>query len=386
MKQTAAQKQQPVLIQSSFDIPLATKIDFARDLAKLREQAERDMSLADLRHLKKFEWWGRLCTLAGLATAWLFFNPFSALLIAIGNVNRWANINHPIAHGGFDKISGVPDRYTTRAFAKGWRRIVDWYDWILPQGWHIEHNQLHHYRLGEVSDPDQIELNLYWLRESGWPMVVRYVVVALFACVWKPAYYTQSTLKELRRHEAKKTLRTVPASMSRQAWSIFYPEGREYWFRCIMPYVLLRFVLIPVLFLPLGTHAVINVALTMLLAEALANLHSFLVIAPNHTGDDIARFTHPIKNKEEFYYRQVAGSVNYRTGSDLNDFLHGGLNYQIEHHLWPAMPLRQYQKLQPEVKALCAKYGIVYRQESVFRRLKKTVDVMVGKTSQPISD
>ena len=36
------------------------------------------------------------------------------------------------------------------------------------------------------------------------------------------------------------------------------------------------------------------------------------------------------------------------------------------------------------MKALCEKIGIEYRQESVFKRLKKAVDVMVGKTSMAV--
>jgi fatty acid desaturase len=63
--------------------------------------------------------------------------------------------------------------------------------------------------------------------------------------------------------------------------------------------------------------------------------------------------------------------------------LHGWLNYQIEHHLWPDLPMSEYQRLQPQVKALCEKYGIPYVQESVWVRLKKTVDVMVGNSSMP---
>ena len=38
-----------------------------------------------------------------------------------------------------------------------------------------------------------------------------------------------------------------------------------------------------------------------------------------------------------------------------------------------------YQRSQPEVKALCEKHGVPYVQENVFKRLAKTVDVMVGK-------
>ena len=74
------------------------------------------------------------------------------------------------------------------------------------------------------------------------------------------------------------------------------------------------------------------------------------------------------------------GSVNYNTGGDVRDALHGWLNYQIEHHLFPNLPLSQYQKMQPKVKALCAKHNIEYRQESVFKRAKMTIELLVGKT------
>jgi hypothetical protein len=40
-----------------------------------------------------------------------------------------------------------------------------------------------------------------------------------------------------------------------------------------------------------------------------------------------------------------------------------------------------YQKGAPQLKAICEKYGVPYVQESVFKRLRKTVDIMVGKTT-----
>ena len=42
------------------------------------------------------------------------------------------------------------------------------------------------------------------------------------------------------------------------------------------------------------------------------------------------------------------------------------------------MPMRKYQQMQPRVQALCEKHGIPYTQESVFRRFRKLVDVIVG--------
>jgi hypothetical protein len=41
----------------------------------------------------------------------------------------------------------------------------------------------------------------------------------------------------------------------------------------------------------------------------------------------------------------------------------------------------QYQRGAPRLKTLCLKHGVPYVQESVFERLRKTVDIMIGKTT-----
>jgi len=38
----------------------------------------------------------------------------------------------------------------------------------------------------------------------------------------------------------------------------------------------------------------------------------------------------------------------------------GGLNYQIEHHLFPAMPTPNLRKAQPMVERYCAEVGVSY--------------------------
>jgi hypothetical protein len=44
----------------------------------------------------------------------------------------------------------------------------------------------------------------------------------------------------------------------------------------------------------------------------------------------------------------------------------------------------QYQKAAPQLKAICEKYGVPYVQESVWERLRKTVDIMIGKTDMKV--
>ncbi|WP_245814638.1 fatty acid desaturase family protein [Cystobacter ferrugineus] len=147
------------------------------------------------------------------------------------------------------------------------------------------------------------------------------------------------------------------------------------------PAIAWNFVLLPALFLPLGTWAAFSALCNSLMAEILSNLHTFAVGGPNHTGEDLYRFDFAPKGKGERYVHQVIGTANYRTGGDLNDFLHLWLNYQIEHHIFPDLSMLQYQRVQPKVLALCQKYGIPYVQESVWTRLRKMVDVAVGKSS-----
>ena len=369
-----------------------------------KEQLEKDIDAIrdtmdpvgeeDFQHLLKLERWGKMFTYAGLAltlilsivevmlgglSAWIFWPlaMMAALLISTGNVSRWANTAHPILHGGYDKVPNIPERYTKKYFAKGARRYVDWMDWIKTDAWSYEHNIMHHYHLGEDDDPDHVENNLQWLIQSKIPMWLRYIIVYAFAGTWKFTYYAPNTLRILANKKLKEAHKKEITDFELNPRT---KAGLELWMEYLLPYGLLKFVVFPALFLPLGTAAVLNALIIMLFAEFFANLHSFLVIVPNHSAEDIYMFSEPSKSQGEFYLRQIMGSVNYNTGSDAIDFAHGFLNYQIEHHLFPNMPLSYYQKMQPIVKDICTKHNLEYRQESVFKRIGMTIDLMVGKT------
>jgi fatty acid desaturase len=49
-------------------------------------------------------------------------------------------------------------------------------------------------------------------------------------------------------------------------------------------------------------------------------------------------------------------------GSRLVDFVLGGLNYQIEHHLFPTMPRPNLRRAQPLVRAFCDEHGLTYTE------------------------
>jgi len=348
----------------------------------------------DFEHLLKLEKWGKIATFGGFGLIALvvilnsfnsgisnfdfyFFGIIGAFLIGVGNVARWSNVTHPILHGAYDKVPNIPFRYTKKGFAAGNRRYIDWLDWIKPDAWAFEHNIMHHYHLGEDDDPDNVEKNLKWLHAKKIPMWMKYAVVYGFATFWKLLYYAPNTLRIL---ENKERLTQGLKPTGKYEINPFTKRGKELWLHYILPYGIFQFVLLPLLFLPFGWSAVLSAFGFLLLGELFANLHSFLVIVPNHSAEDIYQFSTPHKTQGEYYLRQIMGSVNYNTGTDFIDFMHGFLNYQIEHHLFPNMPSSFYQKMQPIVKDICKKHNLEYRQESVFKRIFMSIELMVGNT------
>jgi fatty acid desaturase len=369
------------------------KDQLQRDIEEIKEKLG-PVSNDDFQHLLKLERWSRGATYIGFFMIYLIaalevsiglgsfgfwtLGIISAVLIGVGNVSRWSDVTHPILHGAYDKVPNIPLKYKKKGYARGTRRYVDWLDWIKPDAWEYEHNIMHHYHLGEDDDPDNVEKNLTWLRESSAPFWAKRLFVYAFACAWKPLYYAPNTLRILDNKERRKN--KLPETKDYN----YLPTndtGKKLWKDFYLPYGLFQFVAMPLLFLPLGWSAVATAFTILVMAEVYANLHSFLVILPNHSAGDIYQFSKPHKSQGEFYLRQIMGSVNYNTGTDLIDFAQGFLNYQIEHHLFPNTPHSYQQRMQPLVKEVCRKHNIEYRQESVWKRMGMTVDLMIGKDS-----
>jgi fatty acid desaturase len=79
--------------------------------------------------------------------------------------------------------------------------------------------------------------------------------------------------------------------------------------------------------------------------------------APNHKGMPMLT----AEDDLDFLRKQVLTSRNVR-GGPVVDFALGGLNYQIEHHLFPSMPRSNLRRAQPIVRQYCAEHDIPYEE------------------------
>jgi fatty acid desaturase len=98
----------------------------------------------------------------------------------------------------------------------------------------------------------------------------------------------------------------------------------------------------------------------ILVQQGLFGLYLGCSFAPNHKGMPILS-----RDRDPGYLRrQVLTSRNVR-GGWLTELALGGLNYQIEHHLFPSMPRPSLRRSQAITEAYCRQRGIPYRQASL---------------------
>ena len=102
--------------------------------------------------------------------------------------------------------------------------------------------------------------------------------------------------------------------------------------------------------------------------QAVFSLYLGVSFAPNHKGMPIIESATAIG----FARRQVVTARNI-SGGRFTTFILGGLNYQIEHHLFPSMPRPNLRRVQGLVRDFCAATDLGYREESFVESFRQIV-------------
>lgn len=98
------------------------------------------------------------------------------------------------------------------------------------------------------------------------------------------------------------------------------------------------------------------------LLRLLEGLYFGSVSATNHKGMRVVKRGEHLS----FVGKQVLTARNVRSGLVV-DFVYGGLNYQIEHHLFPTMPRNNFKKCKELVMRFCRENSLPYVETGVFR-------------------
>ncbi len=127
---------------------------------------------------------------------------------------------------------------------------------------------------------------------------------------------------------------------------------------------------VPLLFWPLPAVVWFYALRTILLGYAM-----YAILAPGHFPAEAQRTTEEARTGADFFAVQTAGTVSFRTGL-LGRFLCSGLEYQVEHHLFPNISHVYYPQVSKEVQAFCDEHGLPYRSYSWGMALWKSWEVL----------
>jgi fatty acid desaturase len=258
---------------------------------------------------------------------------------------------------------------------------------LYPEAWKIEHNKLHHCYLGEEKDPDRPGYVFTDLFDTFGIKNRSLKILSLINCMmcWRFLQYPINSYDKYFSSKNKSIDEKIyfPIRVPSMV-SIKNCFRKEFILgiltKVYLPYIFFTYFVVPILYgIILNSMHIVNVVLVnIFISEILTNIITFVLIVPNHAGDDLYEFKTRCKNNKEHIYRSAIGSTNYSYGDEITDFFHGYLNYQIEHHMFPELSPLEYRLLAPEIKKVCEKHNVQYVQQNIFKRFRKLVRVILG--------
>ena len=283
-------------------------------------------------------------------------------LLGISKIVENMELGHNVMHGQFDWLNDPSLNGAN----------YDWDTMSSGDDWKYTHNYIHHTYTNIIGKDHDVGYGLLRVSESQkWePRFLLNIPLAIQLMVFFEWYVGMQNL-HLEDALIYKT-KTWP-----QVWqdaTKFRQKARRQ--------ILKDYVFFPVI---AGPNA-LPVFAGNAIANVIRSLWSSAVIFNGHFTEDAETFE--VDNTEhetraEWYIRQIRGSSNF-SGTQSLHILSGNLSHQIEHHLFPDMPANRYAQVAPQIKALCAEYGIHYNEANFFQQFG-SVWLRLAKCSLPNS-
>lgn len=336
---------------------LQTELDAVRD-SVMSTLGERDVA-----HIRKMIRRARGSAIAGRAMIGLGLDPVSFVVgvaaLAHAKIVENMEIGHNVMHGQYDWTNDP----ALNSLRYEWDNVCD------AGMWRHFHNYEHHTYtniLGKDRDFGYTILRLS--DEQKWHPFF------LFQPLWN-AILALAFEFGVGGHDIQAE-RLLNGTMS---WQEFKARSKPF-HRKIRKQLAKDYVLFPLL----TFWNAPRVLLGNLLANLIRNLWSYAIIFCGHFPNGTEVFSEEETRDEtrgDWYVRQIVGSANIE-GSRTFHILSGHLSHQIEHHLFPDMPAHRYAEIAPQVRAICARYGLAYNTAS-FARQYGTVLAKVFRHALP---
>jgi linoleoyl-CoA desaturase len=286
---------------------------------------------------------------AGLITLYIhlvFFTPpavfaiteciiMGCLTAAVG-----FNVMHDGAHGSFSRYKWINNIASNFANFLGASQHM----------WKMKHNVIHHTYTNIHGVDDDIEARplLRLCDEQPRYKIHRYqhfYFWAAYALLYMYWIFVSDYTKYFSRKIGSTPLRKMTPKEHFYFW--FYKAAHAFIF-VFLPIYMVGFMPWLIGFLSMALVAGFVLSIVFQLAHTVEHTH--FPLPDSSTG----------KMEDDWAIHQVKTTANFATRNKLVSWLVGGLNFQIEHHLFPKVSHIHYPAISRIIKQVCQEYGIAY--------------------------
>lgn len=283
------------------------------------------------------------------------------------------NVMHDACHGSFSSRKWVNEVFGLSLNALGGNAFI----------WKFKHNIVHHtYTNIDGIDDDIAKSPIMrhcstqkWVPAHRFQHIYVVLVYAISSIAWV-------ALMDFNKYFKQKIFNTPMQKMSTKEHILFWISKALY---------ALFYVALPIYFVGAGKWAIGYLFMEITLGLTLA-----LVFQLAHVVEHVEFETAGIEPKlieNEWAAFQVKTTANFAPKNKVINWYVGGLNFQVEHHLFPRISHVHYPAISPIVQQVCEKFDLPYNtyptmSESIashFRMMKKLGEKPVSKTAEMVA-
>jgi len=270
------------------------------------------------------------------------------ILMGFGMAGIGFSIMHDANHGSYSKS----------------KRINNWLGYLIHfiggfrENWKIQHNILHHSFTNIEGYDEDIKFNM--MRFS--PTQKRRFMHR-FQIVYAPFFYGFMTMywlftkdfQQLINYNKKNLLAGQGLTLNKGLWLIIF---NKVWYAVLM-------LILPLLLIDLPWWQIL---IGFFIMHYICGLTLAFVFQSAHVIEDTDFYIPDENNSVEnnWAIHQMKTTANFARNSVLFSWFIGGLNFQIEHHLFPNICNVHYRKISKIVKKTAEEFNVPYHQHKTF--------------------
>jgi linoleoyl-CoA desaturase len=279
-------------------------------------------------------------------SAWLII-PLS-ILMGIGMAGIGMGVMHDAVHGSFSKKIWVNKMVGNVIYFIGGNKF----------NWKVQHNVLHHTYTNIEGHDEDIEPKAIFRMSQASPLKK----IHRFQHVYAMFFYSLMTISRMV-NEFKQLANYNKKGLTKQQGS----TPRKEFSKLILGKIVYLMVIIglPLVFSSFSWWLVI---LGFIVMHLVAGLFMSLVFQMAHVVEEASQ---PVPDSDgviekEWAIHELETTVNFSRKSRCFAYLIGGLNYQVEHHLFPNICHVHYRAISPIVERTAKEFGLKYNENRTF--------------------